>query len=442
MSAVWQLAPEIAFLLSILLALALAGMLIRWVTRRRRPHTAFRPPAGTLSGASQPFERGFDLLLDGRWQEAAHLLGAAIKDDPRRIPEYLALGKLFRRQGQPARAARMFEQVLARPDLDRAARLMALYELALAYRSLAWHTAAVELLEQVLGADPSYGAARLELRRLHEELGQWDTAAALEMIRLQRGEASERRTLAALLTQHGKATWAVGQLQDGATHLRSALAADPGSVEATLCLGRLYLQRGEVREAFHLWDGLATHRPEFLYLAFRDIQSAFRHLQNDAGWENFLRRFTERHPGDPAGHLALADYYEAHDQAEAAAHCLRRVLELDPLCREAHLALLSLYRAQGASPSILEAYAQLAKASPWTCAGRCHCLACGVARPEPLGKCPTCHAWGSAQRRIPQAHGVPIITAQTASPLEPSAPGFSIPLATKREAPAPPARDR
>lgn len=301
MNGLGDLPQELPVLLSILLALILAGMVLLWAVRRRRAGSLHRRNADVIGGGSSPFERGFALLLDARWQEAAALLSAAITDDPTRIPEYLELGKLFRRQGEPGRAARMFEQLLVRPELGEGARSVTQYESALAYAAMGHYADATQLLDRVLGAHPSHAEARRELRRLHEELGEWETAAALEMIRLQRGETVERRTLAALLTQQGKVSWAAGNLQDSATHLQSALTLDPDSIESALYLGRLHLRRGNIQDAFQTWDGLAKHRPEFLFLAFRDIQAAFRQRRHDTGWESFLRAFTERHPGDPTG---------------------------------------------------------------------------------------------------------------------------------------------
>ena len=95
-------------------------------------------------------------------------MAAAVKTDPNRTLEYFELGKLFRRQGQPGRAARLFEQLRARPGLDRSG-IMAQYELALSYRALGWYEPAVALLEQVLVADPARAEARQELRRMHED---------------------------------------------------------------------------------------------------------------------------------------------------------------------------------------------------------------------------------------------------------------------------------
>jgi lipopolysaccharide assembly protein B len=436
MNAVWNLPQEWFSSFTLIIAVALGVVLIALVVHRRRVGRLQRRHVESATVASQPFERGFDLLLDARWQDAVEVLKKAVNIDPTRTLEYLELSKLFRRREEPQRAARMFEQLLARPGLDRTVRIIAQYELALAYHTLGWHEAAAAILEQVLGADPAHVEARRALRWIHEEMGRWETAAAIEMLRLQRGEATDRRTLAALLTQQGKAAWRAGNLRDSAAHLRSALAADPDCLEAALYLGRILLRQGKVPQAFQVWDGLAKTRSELLFLAFRDIQDAFQQLQNDAGWESFLRAFTERHPHDATGYLALAECYESHGQSEDAAHSLRRVLELDPVCREAHVGLLSLYRAQGIPEDVLDSYARLARAIPQA-GGSFHCPACGNPRDEPFGKCSHCHAWATSERRIPQASRTSStsISDEHTPSLSPSSASASTSLLMRREPP-------
>jgi lipopolysaccharide biosynthesis regulator YciM len=403
----WSLSQELTSLSVLILAGVLVGLAILLVVPRRRVSEVV---------TSQPFERGFDLLLEARWQDAAEVLAAAVKTDPNRTLEYLELGKLFRRQGQPGRAARLFEQLRARPGLDRRVRIMAQYELALSYHALGWYEPAVALLEQVLNADPSCAEARQELRRMHEDRGRWEKAAALEMLRLKWGETQDQQTLAALLTQQGKVAWAAGQLHDSAAHLRSALALDQDCTEAAIYLGRVLLQQGKLSQAFRIWDELAKARPEWLFLAFRDMQAAFRHLNNDVAWESFLRTFTERHPGDPIGHLALAEWYASCGQTQEAIHYLRQVLELDPICREAHVGLLSLCREPAVPSEVLDSYERLAQHTTRPSGGRFRCHSCGHLADEPCWRCPTCHVWGTPERLIPQPSVMPVAAGEIISP--------------------------
>ena len=429
MNAWRSVSPEFALPLALILAGVLLGLTILVVARRRRV-----PELRT----SRSFERGFDLLLDGRWQEAAEVLEAAVKTDPNRALEYLELGKLFRRQGQPGRAARMFEQLRVRPEFDRSMRIITEYELALSYQALGWYKAAIALLDQVLAADPSRADARQALRRMHEEMGCWEKAVALEMLRLKWGETRNHRTLAALLTQQGKVAWAAGHLHDSAAHLRGALALDPNCTEAMLYLGRILLRQGKLPQAFQLWDELAQARPEWLFLAFRDMQAAFCQMEDDAGWESCLRTFVERHPGDPTGHLALAEWYASRGQTEAATHCLRQMLALDPGCREAHLALVSLAREQGVSSEILDSYEQLALLTSRPSGGQFRCCTCGHVRDEPFWRCPTCHRWATPERLLPQPGVTPVTAGELIVPRSQSSPGAPAPVVVTHHAPSHP----
>lgn len=421
-----SLSQELVTLLVLILAVVSLGLAIFLVARPRRLRQIM---------ASQAFERGFDLLLDGRWQDAAELLTAEVTTDPNRTVEYLELGKLFRRQGQPGRAARLFEHLRARPEIDRRTNIMAQYELALSYRALGWYEPAVALLEQLLIAEPVPPDTRQELRRLHEDRGRWEQAAALEMLRLKWGETQDRRTLAALLTQQGKVAWAADRLPESAAHLRAALALDQDCTEAAIYLGRVLLRQGKLSQAFRLWEGLAEARPEWLFLAFRDMQAAFRHRRNEAGWESFLRTFTKRHPGDPVGHLALAEWYASRGQTQEAIHCLRQVVEIDPACREAHVGLLSLYREQDVPNEVLDSYERLAQHTSWPSGGRFRCHSCGHVAYELYWRCPACHVWATPERLLPQLSAMPLAVGKITSPLSHADVDVPAPIVVTRDIP-------
>jgi lipopolysaccharide biosynthesis regulator YciM len=418
MNSGWEVARELASPFPFALIALLALIALGYARLRRRWARSRRPGAFRLPPPSQPVERGFDLLLDGRWQEAMEVLKEAVRAHPDGVLEYLELGKIVRRRDEPRRAARLFEHVLARPELGRDERVLALYELGLAYRTLGLHEHAVAMLDRALQLAPSHGEARRELRRTYEEMGRWEKAVAVERRRLKRGEATDPRTLAALRTQQGKAAWAAGEVRASAAHLRAALALDPDCAEAALVLGRLLGRQGKARRALRVWHSLAQRQPEFVYLAFRDMQAAFRQLHDEAAWEGFLRRFTEQHPSDPTGQLALAEWYAGRGQPSEAAACLRRALDLDPLCREAHLALLALYREQGMPGDVLGSYERLAQSATGLSCGRFRCRACGHTGHDPFWKCPACAVWATPQRLLPQPTGIPLPPEATPAPLD------------------------
>jgi lipopolysaccharide biosynthesis regulator YciM len=437
----WDMAREFASPFTFMLVGLFVAAAIVYVSRRRRSGQSLHPPNAVYPPTSRPFARGFDLLIDNHWQEAIAVLKEAVGADPHRILEYLELAKLFRRRDEPRRAARLFEHVLARPGLQRDERVMALYELGLSYRAMGVPEDAVAMLEGVLRTAPQHRTARCELRRTYEEMGRWDKAVAVERVRLKRGEAADAQTLAALRTQQGKVVWASGNMRAGAAHLRAALALDPQCTEAALVLGRLLLRQGRARRALRLWDGLGQHRPEFLYLAFRDMQAAYRQLSKEAEWEGYLQRFTACHSDDPTGQLALAEWYEVHGRPHDALTSLRRALALDPLCREAHLALLTLCRGQGMPSEVLEPYERLTQGATWLSCGRFRCGACGHTNDEPFWKCPSCAIWATPQRLMPQPPSVPTASGEAPPALDDADPAVAGPIVVVRQAASQPPSD-
>jgi lipopolysaccharide biosynthesis regulator YciM len=371
--------------------------------RRRGGRAAGDVPEPPSDSGWPPYDQGTDLLP---------MLVSTIKANPNRVLEYLELGKLLRRRGEHSRAVWILRQLLARPTLERAVRADAQYELGLGYRAMGLYEPAVSTLEGLLRADPLQSAARQALRQTHEEMGCWEQAVAVEKLRVKRGEATNRRTLAALRTQQGKAAWAAGDARRSVAHLLAALALDPQATEAQLTLGCLWLQQGKLRKAERIWQELAQTRPEFLYLAFRDMQAALRRLRHDARWETFLEAFTQRHPDDPTGHLALAEWCASQGRPADAMARLRRVLELDPLSQEAHLALVTLYRQQGMPAEVCETYEMLARASASARPPRFRCRRCGHTMGEPFWRCPTCQVWDTPERLMPPAGSPPLLTSE------------------------------
>ncbi len=430
MSGWWDPLQELASPFTLLLTGLLILFALAFVSARRRWSRAHGHAHGQPSRLiHQPFERGFDLLLDEHWPDAMQVLAETVKADPDRVLEYLELAKLFRRRGDPSRAARMFQHLLARPRLDSSLHVIAHYELGLAYRAMGLHESAAAALEYVLSVDPLNGGARRELRRTHEELGWWGKAVAVEKIRLKRGEATDYRTLAALRTQQGQSSWAAGELRQSAAHFQAALVLDPHCTEAALQLGRLRRHQGEVRKAFRIWEGLARLAPEYLHLAFRDMHAAFQQLHHEVGWEIFLRAFTERHPEDPAGHLALAEWYDSQSRHAEAEASLRRVLEVDPTCQEAHLTLVDLYRKQGAPTEVLAAYEIVVRALSRFHRPRFRCRACRYTAAEPFWKCSSCHAWGTIERLLPPPEGRLSAAVEISRPSSRHSMGASAPIA-------------
>jgi hypothetical protein len=108
--------------------------------------------------------------------------------------------------------------------------------------------------------------------------------------------------------------------------------------------------------------------------------------------------------------------------------CLRQVLELDPLCQAAQLALLSLYRRQDLPGEVLDDYERLVRATTQNSADRFRCQTCGQVRQEPFWKCPSCQTWATPERLLPQPIPMPLMTGAMPSRLSDLPPTTTAPV--------------
>ena len=155
------------FVAALVVAAAAAWLLAwLWDRRQRRREAARKYLKGVRSMISDDPDAAIEALSD-----------AARLDTPQALETYLALGALFRRTGDLARAIRLHRNMLVGPGLEAAARPEVERELAEDYRRSGMLAEAAELLAPQAGADSRAAEA---LREVRADQGDWRGAAVLE----------------------------------------------------------------------------------------------------------------------------------------------------------------------------------------------------------------------------------------------------------------------
>jgi lipopolysaccharide biosynthesis regulator YciM len=130
-----------------------------WTRARRRKHRTGR----RLTRAMRRSLEGLGFLLNDETDRALEIFLKLAESEPEAHDVQFALAHLFRRRGELERSIRIHQNFIARPDLPRAFRVRALYELACDYLSAGLHDRAETLLKDI-AEDPVYGVRAL--RRL------------------------------------------------------------------------------------------------------------------------------------------------------------------------------------------------------------------------------------------------------------------------------------
>jgi len=353
-----------------LLAVAMA-LLVELLLRRRQEARAY------LKGVRY-------VLSDDPDAAIAALSDAARLGSPEAFDTYLALGALFRRTGDLARAIRLHRNMLLRPGLDPERRLEVERELAHDFRrgGMAEEAAAAY---RVL-AEQGDRAAREGLRDVLVDLGRLAEAAAVQR-RL--SGAAEDPLLAHLLAAQARAELAV-DVERGRAAALAAVAAAPRSADALLALAEAQGAAGRVRDACEAVDAALDEDPDAALLAWPALAATGAGAALPLLDERLAR--TPQHA--PLHYLRGRALHQAGRIQEALV-ALRRALDLDAT-GETTLAMRDLLRAAEApAPEELAARHDLLMAALVRKARPARCGRCGNEAAVRQWRCRRCGAFDS-----------------------------------------------
>lgn len=333
--------------------------------------------------------RGVNFLLAKQPERAINEFVKAVKLNSDTAEAYLALGSLFRSQGDPARALRVHQSITCRPGLPEQVLVQALYELALDYKACGLLEQAGKALEEALGKDPKMLQGWVLLREVQGELGQWEEALKSQERISKLQKSDDRNVVAHLWAELGKAQMEKGDRKAARSSLKKAISVNERCLDAYLHLGDLYAQEGADNKAVAMWKQVLDIAPEFTFLAYDRLEHAFFRLGQVSGLEVLLRGQAEK---NPFSRLYLARHLRKKGELKEAAQILEALLEERPQWMEARKDLIQIYAEQGLRDQALSECRGLTDSlgGPVTAF---RCSQCGHESLELSWKCPACNSW-------------------------------------------------
>lgn len=346
----WEIAGPLA------LAALLAVILLALVLRRRSARARGREFQG--------YREAVEALLSDNLQGAASALRDAADMNSSRVSTYLALGRIFRRLGDPERALRIHRTLTVRQEIEPGLRLDALRESALDEIAANRPEQALALLDEVLAKrrkDPRALAAAVDA---HARLGHWE-AAYENQRRLDRAaRRAQPALLARLLAARGRQLLAEDDAAGARKILKKAAGVDAGNVDALLALGDAALMAGKTDRAIKSWEKILEAEPGRATALFPRLEEAFFRLGNVDRLEELLRRLVADRPGDANMHLLLGRHLAKKQRADDALGVLKQAIDLDPANLPARRAWGQLRMDHGGEASIESDYRSLIEALP------------------------------------------------------------------------------
>jgi len=367
-----------------------------WLVGRRQltgPKTD-KPTHGELS---RDYFQGLNHLLNEQPDKAIEVFTRLVEVDSDTAETHLALGNLFRRQGEVDRAIRIHQNLIARPSLDRDNRGNALLDLAKDYRRAGLLDRAESLFREAAELDEHAETALRNLLEIYQQEKEWDSAIdAAQRLETRTGVSYRREAAQCACEQAEEARRDDADEATIQASLKRALGLDPSCVRANILRGELKRRQGQPRSAIRAYQRVRRQDIDYLPEVIPLLEICYRELGQPARLRRYLDKVLSEYEGVSVV-MKISELITERHGRKAAVRFLAAQLRRRPSVRGLNrLVELSIddtdsdERRQRDLRVLRDLFAALiGDRTPY----RCH--ACGFEARQLHWLCPTCRAWGT-----------------------------------------------
>ena len=376
---------ESPVLLFALLPLAAAS---GWYLAKRKPVI----PSLDERRVSNDYLQGLQHLVNEDPDKAIQVFVRMLEVDNETVEIHLALGNLFRRQGEVDRALRIHQNLVARPALSAEHRWQARFELARDYLRAGMLDRAEELLKELVELGMFQDQTLAGLISIYEQERDWQRA--IEMTR--RLESVRGSSMRPVIAQYHCELAEVErrrqELRAASDYLRKALEEFRDCVRASLMLGEIEEAAGNHETAARHYLRVPEQDAEFIGEVLEPLERCYERMGQLDAWRATLEEMATVHQGTAAS-IAMARLLVKQDNPQGAIDYLAQAVEKTPSwVGFHHLLELSRTDAHDQLPvqELRQALRQVIMASP-----RYQCVHCGFSGKTLYWQCPGCRQWNS-----------------------------------------------
>ncbi len=376
----------VEIILLLLLPLAAAS---GWYVARRRER--FGEGSRTLSA---DYLRGLNHLVNEDADKAIEVFVKLLEVDNETAEVHLALGNLFRRQGEVDRALRIHQNLVARPNLKTQHRNQACYELAQDYLRAGVLDRAESLFTGLAEQGIFQERALAGLVSIYEQGRDWhqaiDTTRKLESV----VGHSLRPVIAHYLCELAEIERRRRNSTKAQEYLKQALAEHKDCVRASLLQGSLLEAAGDYGQAIEAYQRVPRQDLELAGEALEPLERCYAAGQDLEGWRQFLESLIQRFDGI-APRIAMARLLVREGKEPAAIEYLSMALKQRPNWLGFHTLLGLVYpQAQAEPTGALEGLKASLKRMI-ELGARYRCGHCGFDGRNLHWQCPRCKQWNT-----------------------------------------------
>lgn len=338
--------------------------------------------------------QGINFLLNEEPDKALDVFLEAPSLDAQTAETFLVLGKMFRNRGEVNRALRLHQHLVARPDLTNNQRQAAMLALGEDFFAAGLLDRAESVFNELIKTYPKNTAACVPLRRIYEQLHEWEKAFILTECSVT--DKTERiRLMAHYLCEQVEELLAKNQLFQVDEKLKRALSIYPQSARVQTLLAELALARGERSAALNYFRQALIYDQRLLSSLVKRLLTVFTQPIELQQLYEVVNSEYRRNP-DAKMLPALTAIAQEVGQGSSLLPVIHQHLQHELgnvqtlACSARYLSAESDTKAALSELSL--ALGRLANTLP-----RFQCANCGYKLHEYVWRCPACHYWDSVQ---------------------------------------------
>lgn len=275
--------PYLGFLL-----LPIAAASGWWIAKRGDHHESY-------NHFSSDYFRGLNYLVNQEQERAIDLFSRLLEEAPELVETHLALGTLFRRQGDTSQAIQLHSNLVSSDTLSDEQRALALLELGRDYMKAGLLDRAeqpfLDLVEMGQYAQEAYDY----LVVIYQQEKEWDRA--IEMLRYQQQEGRDNASIIAqFLCEKAEIARVSTDLKEAAHLVDQALKEDPNAVRAMMIQAEIQATTGQVEQAIASYQSIEQQNASYIPNIIQPLLTLFRAVGEPEEVLSYLTTLLETHP--------------------------------------------------------------------------------------------------------------------------------------------------
>jgi len=369
----------------VIYTLPLLGFILGYIIARRR----LRKQKQQLRFSNDYFQ-GLNYLLNDEQDKALDIFIELVETDWETIDTSLALGSIFRRQGEIDKAIKLHQSLLARPSLPAEYKSTVLLDLAKDYLQAGWLDRAEGLFKEVISDADFTEEAQQCLMSIYEQEQEWEQAINIARRYQRRGDATLARIIAQYHCEQSQQMIQQGDYKEADALASQALTIDKNCVRASILLADLSINRGRYQKAIRFLRQVEVQDIMLFPLVIDKLLQCYRNTSNLSKALVYLKSLDQKYPDISLVSQTTLLIEEIHGPEEAIQYLSSAVLEKPSLTA---LKTLIGVKTQDKSlsedtlPTIVDAIT--AKRHDFKCSR------CGYSANTHVWLCPSCHSWSS-----------------------------------------------